>query len=114
MSGLFQRLVSRLNIYSGREGRAATQYNSGRNTASSPKLEKVGWVEYIWRTIPSSVGAAIFFAQLAEKYHAFAELDKAVENREYTVRFLKVEPGFDPLRDDSRFKALLVRMRFPE
>jgi serine/threonine protein kinase len=26
------------------------------NTASSPKLEKVGWVEYIWRTIPSSVG----------------------------------------------------------
>jgi len=28
MSGLFQRLVYRLNIYSGREGRTATQYNS--------------------------------------------------------------------------------------
>ena len=34
--------------------------------------------------------AAIFFAQLGEKDHAFAELDKAVENREYTVRFLVV------------------------
>jgi hypothetical protein len=58
--------------------------------------------------------AAIFFAQLGEKDKAFAELDKAIENREYTVRFLKIEPGFDPLRDDPRFKELLRRMRFPE
>jgi serine/threonine-protein kinase len=57
--------------------------------------------------------AAIFFAQLGEKDKAFAELDKAIENREYTVRFLKIEPGFDPLRDDPRFKELLRRMRFP-
>jgi hypothetical protein len=58
--------------------------------------------------------AAIFFAQLGEKDKAFGELNKAVENREYTVRFLKIEPGFDPLRDDSRFKELLQRMKFPE
>jgi serine/threonine-protein kinase len=58
--------------------------------------------------------AAIFFAQLGEKDKAFAELNKAVENREYTVRFLKIEPGFDPLRDDPRFKELLQRMKFPE
>jgi len=58
--------------------------------------------------------AAIFFGQLGEKDKAFDELNKAVENREYTVRFLKVEPGFDPLRDDPRFKELLQRMKFPE
>ena len=58
--------------------------------------------------------AAIFFAQLGEKDKAFAELNQACENREYTVRFLKIEPGFDPLRDDPRFKELLQRMRFPE
>jgi TolB-like protein/Tfp pilus assembly protein PilF len=58
--------------------------------------------------------AAIFYAQLGEKDKAFAELNKAVENREYTVRFLKIEPGFDPLRDDPRFKELLQRMKFPE
>ncbi|HXM35627.1 MAG TPA: protein kinase [Pyrinomonadaceae bacterium] len=57
--------------------------------------------------------AAIFFAQLGEKDKAFAELNKAVENREYTVRFLKIEPGFDPLRYDPRFKELLKRMKFP-
>jgi len=58
--------------------------------------------------------ASIFFAQLGEKDKAFSELDKAVANREYMVRFLKVEPGFDPLRDDPRFKELMRRMRFPE
>ena len=57
--------------------------------------------------------AAIFFGQLGEKDKAFAELNKACENREYTVRFLKIEPGFDPLRDDPRFKELLQRMKFP-
>jgi hypothetical protein len=34
--------------------------------------------------------AAIFFAQLGEKDKAFAELNRAVENREYTVRFLRL------------------------
>jgi hypothetical protein len=58
--------------------------------------------------------AAIFFAQLGEKDKAFAELNRAFENREYTVRFLRVEPGFDPLRDDPRFKELMQRMKFQE
>jgi len=58
--------------------------------------------------------AAIFFGQLGEKDKAFAELNKAVDNREYMVRFLKIEPGFDPLRDDPRFKEVLQRMKFPE
>ena len=62
----------------------------------------------------SSSMAAIFFAQLGEKDKAFVELNKAIENREYTIRFLKVEPGFDPLRDDPRFKELMQRMKFPE
>ena len=29
-------------------------------------------------------------------------------------QFLKVEPGFDPLRDDPRFKEVMQRMKFPE
>src|SRR5215831_19007291 len=41
---------------------------------------------------PSPYVAAIFFAQLGEKDKAFAELDKALENREYSLRFLKVDP----------------------
>src|ERR1700686_4038799 len=58
--------------------------------------------------------AAIFFAQLGEKDKAFAELNKAFENREYTIRFLKIDPSVDSLRDDPRFKELMQRMKFPE
>jgi len=56
---------------------------------------------------------AIFFAQLGEKDKAFAELDKAYENREYQLRFLKIDPSVDSLRDDPRFKELMRRMRLP-
>ncbi len=54
---------------------------------------------------------AILFAQLGEKDKAFAELDKAYENREYQLRFLKIDPSVDALRDDPRFKELARRMR---
>jgi hypothetical protein len=53
----------------------------------------------------------IFFAELGEKDKAFAELDKAYENREYMLRFLKIDPGVDALRDGPRFEELLRRTR---
>ena len=55
--------------------------------------------------------AAILFEQLGEKDKAFAELDKAFEDREYMLRFLNIDPSVDALRDDPRFKALARRMR---
>ena len=57
---------------------------------------------------------AVYFAQLDEKDKAFAELYKAFENREYMLRFLKIDPSVDSLRDDPRFKELMQRMRLPE
>jgi len=58
--------------------------------------------------------AAVFFAQLGEKDKAFTELDKAFETREYMLRFLKIDPSVDTLRDDPRFRVLMRRMRLPE
>src|SRR5215510_10456204 len=58
--------------------------------------------------------AAVYFTQLGEKDAAFAELNKAFENREYMLRFLKIDPSVDTLRDDPRFKELMRRMRLPE
>jgi hypothetical protein len=57
---------------------------------------------------------AIYFTQLADKDNAFVELNKAFDNQEYSLRFIKLDPSLDPLRDDPRFKDLLRRLRFPE
>lgn len=37
-------------------------------------------------------------------------LAKAVEERAWQVRILKVEPVFDPLRSEPRFQALLEKL----
>ena len=54
------------------------------------------------------------YLQLGDKDKALAELHKAYENRVSTLTYLKVEPQFDSLRDDQRYKDLLKRMNLPE
>ena len=57
--------------------------------------------------------AATFFVQLGEKDKAFVELNKALENREYLLLYIKIDPRLDALRDDPRYQELVRRMRFP-
>jgi TolB-like protein/Flp pilus assembly protein TadD len=57
---------------------------------------------------------ATFLVQLGEKDKAFAELDKALDNREYLLLYIRIDPRLDPLRDDPRLNELIRRMRFPE
>jgi eukaryotic-like serine/threonine-protein kinase len=57
--------------------------------------------------------AGIYHAQLNQKDQAFAELEKAFENRESLMLYLTVDPRFDSLRDDPRYQELVRRMRFP-
>jgi len=79
-----------------------------------------GWPGYLRDMITrkpeglSPYMAAIYFTNLGDKEKAFIELDKAYANRDYMVRFLKIDPSVDPLRDDARFKELMQRMRLPE
>ena len=54
--------------------------------------------------------AALIYAGLGEKDKAFAWLDKAHEERSFTLSNLKVEPRFDPLHSDPRFADLLRRI----
>jgi adenylate cyclase len=58
--------------------------------------------------------AAITLVMLGDKDKAFAELNRAYENREPHMVYLKVAPRLDPLRDDRRFKELLTRVGFPQ
>ena len=54
------------------------------------------------------------FLQLGDKDRAIQELNKGYELREAPLQWLKVEPQFDPLREDSRFKDLMRKMNFAE
>jgi len=53
-------------------------------------------------------------AQMGEKDRAFVELNRAYENRESSLIFLRVDRFLDPLRDDPRFKELLTRVGFSQ
>lgn len=54
---------------------------------------------------------AIFLLELGEKEKAFAALEDAFENREYQLRFIRLDPSVDALRADPRFKELAHRMK---
>jgi len=64
------------------------------------------------RCVPSYT-MALAYAALGDAGRAFARLQKAYEDREVEVIFLKVSPPNDRLRSDPRFQDLLRRMNFP-
>ncbi len=47
---------------------------------------------------------------LGQKDQAFKWLEKAYEERDFWITFIKVAPYFDSLRSDPRFKILLKKM----
>ena len=64
------------------------------------------------RYVPGTMIGVIYGA-LGEPDAAFEWLDRAYEERDYFLVWLKVDPMYDPLRQDPRFADLLQRMNFP-
>jgi len=57
---------------------------------------------------------AMIYAQMGEIDSAFEWLDKAYEDHEVEMYWLKVEPPFEPLHDDPRWQEMLDKVGFPE
>ncbi len=62
------------------------------------------------RRYVSACGIANIYAALGENDQAFAWLEKAYDDRDENVCWLKVDPMFDSLRSDPRFGALLRKI----
>ena len=85
---------------------------SGRRADADRVIERFREISTKEYVIPSFV--AVVFGSMGEKDKAFAELEKSIEQHDSWFRWAKVEPLFDPLRNDPRFKDLLKRMNLPE
>ena len=57
---------------------------------------------------------AMIYAQMGEIDTAFEWLDKAYEDHEVEMYWLKVEPPFEPLHDDPRWQVMLDKVGFPK
>jgi tetratricopeptide (TPR) repeat protein len=53
---------------------------------------------------------AILYAGLGNKEEAFAALDRAYDTHDLQLQFLKVEPHYDFLRSDPRFRDLMLKV----
>ena len=65
------------------------------------------------RYVPSS-GIALVYAGLGDADRAFAALEQAFAERDFSMTLLKVAPWFDRLRSDPRYEALRRRINIPD
>ncbi|MCK4835871.1 MAG: protein kinase, partial [Candidatus Aminicenantes bacterium] len=62
----------------------------------------------------SATHVAKVYISLGNKDQTYLWLDKALKERDSDLVYIKVEPTYDRIRTDPRFKALVKKMRFPE
>jgi DNA-binding winged helix-turn-helix (wHTH) protein/TolB-like protein/Flp pilus assembly protein TadD len=65
------------------------------------------------RHVPAYSLATVYFA-LDDRERALGLLEKAFEQRESLLVFLKVEPRWDPLRSEPRFAALIQKLQLDQ
>lgn len=85
---------------------------SGRRQEAEEIVKRFREIEkthYVMSTFVASI-----YGALGDKDKAFAELEKAFENRDFELCRLKVAPYWDSIRDDPRYNNLLKRMGLPE
>ncbi len=60
-----------------------------------------------------SSAAALTYCKLGEKAKALRWLEAAFASHTRDLVYMGVEPGYDPIRNEPRFQALLAKMKFP-
>jgi TolB-like protein/DNA-binding winged helix-turn-helix (wHTH) protein/Flp pilus assembly protein TadD len=81
---------------------AGERDNANKALAELREMSKQHYVSPYW--------TAVIYASLGDKEQTFTWLEKAYQDRASLLIWLKVEPQFDSLHDDPRFKDLLRRI----
>jgi eukaryotic-like serine/threonine-protein kinase len=114
--GMFKEAINELNkaldlsgaspVISGHVG--YTYAASGDAAAARKVLDELNQLSK--RRYVSSVGVALIHTGLGDKDRAFEALQRAYDEHDFSLVFLKVAPWFQSLRRDNRFRDLLSRM----
>jgi len=57
---------------------------------------------------------ATFYAELGDKENAFARLNQSLEDHEYFIGFMMIDPFMNSLRDDPRFVEITKKVGLPQ
>ena len=92
---------------------AASGFNAAVRSLWQKKLEQFNEKTKRGEYVPA-MNYALAYARLANKEQAFVWLAKAEQERNGLIYAVKLDPFYDSLRNDPRFKDLLKRMNLPE
>jgi TolB-like protein/Flp pilus assembly protein TadD len=85
---------------------------AGRKDEAQKSLDKLKEIARHRYVAPSQFVNA--YIGLGDKEQALTWLERGIEERDQWYIFLKVTPGLDPLRSETRFQAALRRVNFPQ
>jgi tetratricopeptide (TPR) repeat protein len=93
-------------------GQIAEAYAAAGRTADAQRilndLLRPGGYSYV---APADIAAIYLY--MGDRDRTFEWLEKAYNERSFSMVYLKVHPGYDPIRSDPRFARLLARLKFP-
>jgi serine/threonine-protein kinase len=105
---LMREMRKRFITCDDRGARAYIAARQGLKTEAQALLKE--WIRGPQSRASISCGIAEIYAALGEKGRAFEWLDRAYEERNPMLAYLKVFPSYEPLRSDPRFTVLLTKM----
>ena len=86
-----------------------TVYGAVKSGNQGHYLDRAGYIGMLTQRLPSLAQQAV---QGNEK--AFAELDRAYQERGFTILQIRTSPALDGIRDDPRYKELVRKIPFPD
>ncbi len=118
MKGMYQEAIAEYQKFSSLEGeKTENQIYLGYSYAMSGQREKALAILNKLQTTKEYVSPAelaILYTGLGDKEGAFQELERAYGAHDLQMQYLKVEPHYDSLRSDPRFKDLMRRVGLPQ
>jgi tetratricopeptide (TPR) repeat protein len=92
---------------------AASGFNAAVRALWQKKLERLNEKANRGEYVPA-MNYALAYTRLADKEQSLAWLTKAEQERNAMIFDIKLDPIYDPLRDDPRFQDLMRRVGLPQ